>query len=320
MMIGNRGKRILGAGLTAMAMVVAGSAMAQSYPTRPITVLDNVPGGALEALKRALLAKIKDNTGATVLYEGRGGGGGAPGLQAVKNAAPDGYTFGMTYQSALSLNPLIQTELNMDPINDFTHVSKIWTSFNVWGAKIDSPYKDIRDLAAAAKAKPESIKIGIFGAGNKLFIAQVEEKTGAKFLQIPYKTLTDALTATMGGQIDAHFDSPSSVLAQKTRVKAMVYGGSPVPAVFAGVPSSKDVYGVDTGSWTGVVGPAKTPDAIVQWMDRELAKALSDPKIAQTITDLSLAPVPTGASVFNSQLKAEVQENRALLKKYPDIR
>ena len=271
-------------------------------------------------MKRALLAKVKDNTGATVLYEGRGGGGGAPGLQAVKNAAPDGYTYGMTYQSALSLNPLIQTELNMDALSDFVHVTKIWTSFNVWGAKIDSPYKDIRDLAAVAKARPESIKIGIFGAGNKLFVAQVEEKTGAKFLQIPYKTLTDALTATMGGQIDAHFDSPSSVLAQKTRVKAMVYGGAPVPAVFAGVPSSRDVYGVDTGSWTGVVGPAKTPDAQLQWMERELAKALNDPKIAQTITDLSLAMVPTGAAVFNSQLRTEVQENRALLKKYPDIR
>ena len=319
-MMGNRGRLSLRAGMTAVALLVAGSALAQSYPTRPITVLDNVPGGALEALKRALLAKVKDNTGATVLYEGRGGGGGAPGLQAVKNAAPDGYTYGMTYQSALSLNPLIQTELNMDALSDFVHVTKIWTSFNVWGAKIDSPYKDIRDLAAVAKARPESIKIGIFGAGNKLFVAQVEEKTGAKFLQIPYKTLTDALTATMGGQIDAHFDSPSSVQAQKTRVKAMVYGGAPVPAVFAGVPSSRDVYGVDTGSWTGVVGPAKTPDAQLQWMERELAKALNDPKIAQTITDLSLAMVPTGAAVFNSQLRTEVQENRALLKKYPDIR
>lgn len=319
-MIGNRGKWILGAGLTAMAMVVAGSALAQSYPARPITVVDNVPGGGPEALKRALLAKIKDNTGVTMVYEGRGGGGGAPGLQAVKNAAPNGYTFGITYQSALALNPLIQTDLNMDAINDFVPVTKLWASFNVWGARIDSPYKDIRDLVAAAKARPESIKIGIFGAGNKLFIAQVEEKTGAKFLQIPYKTLTDALTATMGGLIDAHFDSPSVVMAQKTRVKAMVYGGSPVPALFPGVPSSRDVYGADTGSWTGMVGPAKMPDAQLQWMEREVAKALTDPKIAQTMTEFYLATVSPGAAAFNSQLRTEVQENRVLLKKYPDIR
>lgn len=320
MMIGNRGKRILGAGLTAMAMTVAGSAMAQSYPTRAITMLDNVPGGGSEVLKRAVLAKIKDNSGATIIYEGRGGGGGAPGLQAMKNAAPDGYLIGSTYQSALSLNPLIQTDLGMDPIADFTQVTKMWTSFNVWGARLDAPFKDVRDMVAAAKAKPESVKIGVFGAGNRFFIAQLEEKTGAKFLQIPYKGLSDALTATLGGQIDAHFDSPSSVPSYKGRAKVVLYGGAPVPASMPGVVSTREIYGLDTGSWTGILAPAKLPDVQLKWLEREFARALSDPKILQMIADLSLAPVPTGAALFASELRAEVTENRTLVKKYPDIR
>jgi len=320
MMIGNRGRRILGAGLAALALVVAGSALSQSYPTRPITMLDNVPGGGSEVLKRAVLAKIKDISGATILYEGRGGGGGAPGLQAMKNAVPDGYLIGSTYQSALSLNPLIQTDLHMDPIADFTHVTKMWTSFNVWGARLDAPFKDVRDMVAAAKAKPESVKIGVFGAGNRFFVAQLEEKTGAKFLQIPYKGLSDALAATLGGQIDAHFDSPSSVPSYKGRAKVVLYGGAPVPASMPGVASTREIYGLDTGSWTGIVAPAKLPDAQLKWLEREFARALSDPKILQMIADLSLAPVPTGAALFASELRAEVTENRALVKKYPDIR
>ncbi len=319
-MIGNRGKQILGAGLTAISFLAAGGALAQNYPTKPITMLDNVPGGGSEVLKRAVLAKIKDNSGATILYEGRGGGGGAPGLQAMKNAAPDGYLIGSTYQSALSLNPLIQTDLGMDPIADFTHVTKMWTSFNVWGARLDAPFKDVRDMVAAAKAKPESVKIGVFGAGNRFFVAQLEEKTGAKFLQIPYKGLSDALTATLGGQIDAHFDSPSSVPSYKGRAKVVLYGGAPVPASMPGVVSTREIYGLDTGSWTGIVTPAKLPDVQLRWLEREFARALSDPKILQMIADLSLAPVPTGAALFASELRAEVTENRALVKKYPDIR
>ena len=320
MMISNRSRRILGAGLAAAAMSMAGGALAQNYPTKPITMLDNVPGGGSEVLKRAVLAKIKDLSGATILYEGRGGGGGAPGLQAMKSATPDGYLIGSTYQSALGLNPLIQTDLNMDPIADFVPVTKMWTSFNVWGAKIDSPFKDIRDMVAAAKAKPESVKIGLFGAGNRLFMAQLEEKTGARFLLVPYKTLGDALTSTLGGQIDAHFDSPSSVPSYKGRAKVVLYGGAPVPAIMAGAPSTRELYGLDTGSWTGIVGPAKLPDAQLKWLEREFARALADPKIVQMMTDFALAPVPAGAAVFATELRAEVAENRALVKKYPDIR
>lgn len=319
-MMGNQGRHILGAGLTAMALLASGSALAQNYPTKPITMLDNVPGGGSEVLKRAVLAKIKDNSGATILYEGRGGGGGAPGLQAMKNAAPDGYLIGSTYQSALSLNPLIQADLGMDPVADFTPVTKMWTSFNVWGARLDAPFKDVRDMVAAAKAKPESVKIGVFGAGNRFFVAQLEEKTGAKFLQIPYKGLSDALAATLGGQIDAHFDSPSSVPSYKGRAKVVLYGGAPIPPALAGVVSTREIYGLDTGSWTGIVGPAKLPDVQLKWLEREFSKALSDPKILQMIADLSLAPVPTGAALFASELRTEVTENRALVKKYPDIR
>jgi tripartite-type tricarboxylate transporter receptor subunit TctC len=309
-----------GAAVAAAAFTLAGSALAQSYPTKPVTFLDNIPGGPVEAIKRAIFAKVKDNTGATFIYEGRGGGGGATGLQAVKNAAPDGYTFGMTYQSAINLNPLINLDLNIDPINDYIPVTNLFSFGNVWGAKVESPYKDLRDLVAAAKAKPESVKIGIFGAGNRFFIAQLEEKTGAKFLLIPYKSITDAMTATLGGQIDAHFDTGGSVLAQKGKLKVVNYGAAKQSPLFPGLPTSVELYGIDTGSWFGAIAPAKVADAQVQWVAREIIRAVKDPKIAQMIAEQGYVLEATTPAEFSKQLRAEVEANRILARKYPDIK
>lgn len=299
---------------------LAGLAQAQAYPARPITFLDNIPGGPQEALKRAVLAKMKDNTGATMVYEGRGGGGGAPGLQAMKGAAPDGYTFGLTYQSALTLNPLVNADLGIDPLRDYAPVSKIWLSGNVWTARSDHPAKDIRDLVAAAKAKPETIKIGVFGAGNRLFMAQLQEKTGAKFLLVPYKLLSDGTTAILGGQIDAAFDGVSTVLGQKERLKILAYGASPRLSMYPDTPTTRELYGVDTGSWVGILAPAKTPESQVEWVAREFVRAMRDPAILQIVAAQNYTLIGNSPSQFAGELKAEVEDNRALVKKYPDIR
>lgn len=84
--------------------------------------------------------------------------------------------------------------------------------------------------------------------------------------------------------------------------------------------NSRELYGIDSGSWVGALAPARTPDAAVKWLERELARALTDPKIVQTIADLSLAQVNLGATEFGNLIRNEVNDNRALVKKYPDIR
>lgn len=317
---GSRSRKILVAAVAAGVLSLAGGALAQSYPTKPVTFLDNIPGGPVEAIKRAIFAKVKDNSGATFIFEGRGGGGGATGLQAVKNASSDGYTFGITYQSAINLNPLINPDLNIDPLKDYVAVSNLFSFGNVWGARAEHPAKDLRDLVAMAKAKPESVKVGIFGAGNRFFMAQLEEKTGAKFLLVPYKSISDAVTAVLGGQIDASFDTAGSVLAQRPKMKIVNYGADRRSPLFPDVPTTKELYGLETGSWFGVIAPGKVADAQVQWVAREIIRATKDPKIVQMINDQGYNVLASTPAEFTAQLRAEVEENRALVKKYPDIK
>lgn len=313
------GKQIIGCAVIASAFI-CGGAFAQAYPSKNITVLDNVTGGPQEAVKRAILAKVKDNTGVNMIYEGRPGGGGAPGLQAIKNAAPDGYTIGVTYASALNLGPLINTETGLDPLRDFVPISKVWNAANIWIGRTDHPAKDVRDLVAMAKAKPNTIKIGLFGAGNRLFVALLEEKTGAKFIGVPYKSTGDTQTAVLGGHIDAAFDVPSVPAGQGGKMKAFLYGVNPTPPQLPGVPSTVDVYGLETSSWTGFLAPAKTPPEQINWLARELVRATKDPSITKFLQD-NMLPVVAGNPVdFANELKKEVEEYRAALKRFPDIR
>lgn len=313
------GKQIIGCAIVASAFI-GGGALAQAYPSKNITFIDNVTGGPQEAVKRAIVSKVKDNTGVTVIYEARPGGGGAPGLQALKNAAPDGYTIGATYASALNLGPLINTETGLDALRDFVPVTKVWNAANVWVGRVDHPAKDIRDLVAMAKAKPNTIKVGLFGAGNRLFIALLEEKTGAKFIGVPYKSTADTVAAVLGGHIDAAFDSPGTLLGQVGKLKGFLYGVSPTLPQLPGVPSTIDVYGLETSSWTGILAPAKTPQEQINWLSRELVRATKDPAITKMMQD-NLFPVVAGNSTeFAAELKKEVEEFRAALKRFPDIR
>jgi len=310
---------ILRAAVAGVALTLAGGAAAQSYPARTITFLDNIPGGAQEAAKRTIVDKIKSNTGATIVYEFRPGGGGALGLQAIKNAAPDGYTIGSTYASAINLNPLQHPELNLNPLKDYAPITLMFTAGIIWTGREEHPAKDIRDLVAMAKAKPESIKIGVFGAGNRFFMAQLEEKTGAKFLQVPFKTLGEGMAAVLGGVVDASFDSPTAVLGQKGKIKAFMSSLYPRWPYLADTPTSVELYGVEFNSWQGVLAPAGTRPEVVNWLSREFVRAVNDPAITKNLIEQGLALVGSTPAEFTATLSKEIKENDALVKKYPDI-
>lgn len=307
--------------LAIAALTLGAAAMAQSgYPTKPIVFWVAAPGGAPEAIERAVFDKVRENTGANLVFEAKPGGGGAVALHAIKAAQPDGYTFAVPWASSINLNPLINKELNIDPVKDFIPVTNIISLGVVLAAREDFAAKDLRDLVAMAKAKPESVRVGIFGAGNKSWVAMLEEQTGTKFLQVPYKSTTELVAATMGGHLDVHFETVGTVLAQKGRLKALSFGGSKASPLLPGVPLVRDLYKFDMESWFGVVAPVGTPPTAVAWVQREIARALKDPKIVQLIESNGFVPVGNSPEDFAKALKAEVTQNAEIVRKYPDIK
>ena len=304
----------------AVALALSGAALAQGYPNKPVVFYGLAPGGGPEAVQRAIIDKIRENTGASVIWEPRPGGGGAVGLKALKSAAPDGYTMAITYASAITLNPLINPDLGIDPLHDFVPVTNLFSGGVVLAAREDFPAKDLRALVAMAKEKPGDVRVGIFGAGNKSWIALLEEKTGAKFLQVPFKTTAELITQTLGGHIDVHFETPSVVVAQAGKLKALSYGGVTPIKQLPNAPLVRDLYGFDMLSWFGVVAPSGTPPAAIAWVHREMARTMKDPKISQMIDTHAFSAIGNSPEEFAKSLRKEIEQSRELLRQHPDIK
>lgn len=312
-------KTLLTGAMAALLATSGAAALAQAYPAKPIVFLVNLPGGAPEAIERAILDKVRENTGATLVYDAKPGAGGAVGLQAAKAAAPDGYSFSLAYASSVNLNPLINKSLNIDPLKDFVPVTNIMSLGVVLAARDDFAAKDIRGLVAMAKEKPGTVRVGIFGAGNKSWVAMLEERTGAKFLQVPFKTTSELIAQTLGGHLDTHFETVGVILAQNGKLKALSYGGTAPSKQLPNAPVVRDLYKFDMLSWFGLVAPAGTPPAAVAWVQREVARAIKDPKIQEMIESNGFTPLGNSSEDFAKSLRDEVEQNRELVRKYPDI-
>ena len=296
------------------------AAHAQSYPARNVTFISSVAGGVSEAFMRAVLDKVKENTGATLVFEPRPGAGGAPALQAAKRAAPDGYSFGITYSSATTLNPLINKELDLDVFRDFVPVANLMGLAVGIVVREDFPAKDIRELVAMSKAKPGQYRIATFGAANVLAMALLEERSGAKLQPVPYKTTADAAAAAMGGHIEGYFETVPGMITYRGKLKPLVYFGPVRPAQLPGVALSKELYDFDLMNWFGVVAPAGTPASAVSWMSRELIRAVRDPQVKEKLEGGGFIVLGNSAEEFARTLRMELETNREILRKNPDIR
>jgi tripartite-type tricarboxylate transporter receptor subunit TctC len=292
-------------------------ALAQPYPTKTITVISNVVGGGPEAAQRAVFDRVKEVTGVSVVYEGRPGGAGAPGLQATKRATPDGYTFGVTYASALNLNPFVSPELDLDPLKDFLPVTNLMSLGILIGARADFPVTNLNDLLAQGKARPGAIRFGISGAGNRSYLAMFKDRTGAEFLAIPTSGAAQALQLMLGGNLDVFFTTVGQVTSQAGKLKPVAWGGARPNAALAGVQLVREVFpGVDLTSWFGVVAPARTPPPAIAWVQRELSRAVRHPPVAAVVEKLGFDVVGDTTEEFGKQLREEIELMRELVKKF----
>ncbi len=306
--------------LAAATLLVAGTAAAQGYPSRPIQFLGMAPGGTPEAIQRAIFDKVNQNTGATLVWVARPGGGGAVGMQALKAAPADGYTMAITWASATTLNPLINPQINIDPLKDFSYVTNLFSVGVVLAARGDFEAKDIRDLVAMAKAKPETVRIGVFGAGNRAWLAMLEERTGTKFIAVPNGNTAQLIAMTLGNHLDAHFETPGTVLAQAGRLKALSFGGDRKSPQVPNAPLVRDLYKFDMMSWFGIIAPAGTPKEAIDWVQREVTRAMKDPKVQQLIESNGFSPIGDTPEQFAKTVRDELEQNREIVRKYPDIR
>jgi tripartite-type tricarboxylate transporter receptor subunit TctC len=301
--------------LAALVAITSSAALAQDYPTRPVTII--VPyaaGGAADVGARLFGQKLSDRLGKGVIIENRGGGGTSIGAAAAAKAAPDGYTVFMGGSASLAVNVTLQKKLPYDPEKDFVPLALVVGIPFVLVVNPSLPVKSVADLVALAKEKPGRLAFATSGPGSPAHLQTelLKSMTGIDITLVPYKGSPPAVADFLGGQIQAMFvEFPASLelikdgkmrpLGVSTRARVPAASDIP-PLAEAGLP------GFDAGGWLMFVAPVNTPKEIAAKLHAELKSIGALPDVQRQISAMGLIPIDTPA-VDDLQLyvKSEIE-------------
>ncbi len=295
----------LAAVLTAIAW--AGGAFAQAaWPSKPIRFIAVFPpGGSVDQVARILAQPLSQQLGQNVIVENKGGASGSIGTAAVASAAPDGYTFGVVFDTH-GVNPALIPGLSFDTRKDLAPISLIGTSAMVLATHTGSEYKTFADVVAAAKAK-KNVSYGSIGSGSlgHLAMALLGKSGGIDWQHVPYKGGGPLMTDAVAGHVPL---SIGSVFVTKPhidngRMRPLAVTTSKRSTELPNVPTVAEsgFQGFDAPAWWAVIAPAKTPPDIIKRMNEEVNKALKDAEISKKLGAQGIEIVggtPEAAKVF----------------------
>ena len=307
--------------LLALFCLAASLAQAQDYPTRAIRlIVPFSPGGVADTSARVVADRLGARLGQQVLVENRAGASGNIGTQMVAQSAPDGHTLVLGFDGTMVINPWVFPSIPFDSVKDFAPVTKLGDATLIMVAHPSVPAKDIRELIALAKAKPGSLSFGTSGTGGTPHLAGelLNQRAGIALTHIPYKGGGQAVGDVVGGQIPLVYTAIASAqqYVKSGRLKALGVSGakrsSSLPDVPTFIESGLDGFVVD--SWVGIFAPAKTPRAIIDRLQRELAAILALPEVRERYAVLGIEPVGNTPEQFGEQVRADLAKWEMVVK------
>jgi len=301
------------AGLAAIALSLATPlAMAQDYPSHPVKII--VPfaaGGPADVYARVLAQKLQESLGQTFVIDNRPGGGSLIGTEAVAKSAPDGYTL-LLMSNTHTVNESLFATKPFQLMRDFAPIAPINSSDLVLVARTGLPVANVRELVAAAKAKPGGFSYASSGPGTPYHMAGelFKAMAGVDILHIPYKGSSGARTDVLGGQVDLMFDAVPTMSEhiKAGKVKALGTTGLTRSAVLPDLPTIAEsgVPGYEATIWLGLMAPKATPPLIVAKLNAEVRRIVSNPDIAKAWKAQGATPMTMSVAEFTRYLNDDI--------------
>jgi tripartite-type tricarboxylate transporter receptor subunit TctC len=295
-------------------------ASAQSWPTKPLrVVVPFSPGSATDIIARAVFDKVSTSVGQPVVVENKVGAGGTLGMAEVARAEPDGHTI-LFNSSSHTVTPATYSNLPFDTLQDFAAIIPVGNLPNVLIVSKTKGYNTLKDLVAAAKAKPGSLNYGSAGPGSASHLTAERLRLSGGFdaVHVPFKGAPEALREVVADRIDFYFSPllPARSLLAEGQVKAIAVSSNKRSAALKDVPTTVEAGAPnsDYEFWIGVFVPAKTPKAVQGKLHAEIRKALDLPEIRERMVKLGADPMPMTAAEFDALVRNEVAMNQALVK------
>jgi tripartite-type tricarboxylate transporter receptor subunit TctC len=297
------------------ALIFAGAASAQTFPSRPVKIVVPFPaGGSNDILARIVAQQLTERNGQPFLIDNRAGAGGNIGADAVATSEPDGYTLLLTAPSPLTTNVALYKKMPFDPAKAFAPVALIATVPVVLVVNPSLPVKNVGELVALAKQKPGTIDFGSSGIGSTNHLAGelLKSMTGINIVHVPYRGAAPAMNDLLGGQILMMFDNMPSLLQQvqgKT-INAIAVAGATRASALPDVPTVAEsgVPGFDVVAWFGLVAPANTPAPVLEKLRSEVDDILKLPDVKKRFAELGAEPGNVSGAAFGKFLAEDTEK------------
>lgn len=310
----------LAAGTAAIALLGApGSVAAQAWPSRPVTlVVPFPPGGGTDVVARLLAARLAPRLGQPVLIENKPGAASTIGAAAVAKAAADGHTLLLSGSSTYSIVPALKTGLPYDPLQSYALIGVVAKAPLLLLAGTGAPFANVAQLVQRAKGASDPLMYATFGPGSgpHLAGALLAQSAQARLSPVPYKGSAPALTGLIGGEVPFGFDTVAAGAphVRTGRLKALAITGNKRSPLLPDVPTYAEagIGAASLVSWYGLAAPARTPEAVVERLARELSAVMAEPDVRKALTDAGLEPVQPDRRAFRQLINDELPAFRAL--------
>jgi tripartite-type tricarboxylate transporter receptor subunit TctC len=305
--------------LLCLLSLVCTSALAQTYPTKPVKLIVTYPpGGSSDLMARVFAAKLTELWGQQVIVESKPGAAGSIGMDYAAKQPADGYAFVIGNSGPVAINPLLSpVPYNIE--KDFIPVSQISAGPNVLVVRADAPFNSLSDIIAYAKANPGKLNYGTSGPGSisHLSSEMLKNLTKIQAVEVPYKGGVLAVQDLLGAQINFIFSDtlPAMQHVRAGKLRALCLTGSEKFELLKELPNcNADAPGLVALNWWGVLFPAGTPRPIVARLHADTVKALADPEVKKRFADLGVDAVSSTPEQFSAFIRKEMDKYAKLIK------
>ncbi|MGI4940285.1 MAG: Bug family tripartite tricarboxylate transporter substrate binding protein [Janthinobacterium lividum] len=312
-------RNALRATIAVASLPIAGRAWAQrpdpAYPTRPIrVVVPFTPGGGTDLLMRLIGQSLATRLGRNLVIDNVGGAGGTIGAMQVVHASSDGYSLLCGTPGSIAINPVVQAGIGYDPRTDLSPIAQLTDSPVVLVCNNGFDLKSVGDLVERAKAAPGKIAFGSAGPGSLSHLsgAMFCAITGAQLVHVPYRGTGQSLVDLRAGRIQVLFENMPAVMSAigSGLIKAIAVGTAQPSDLLPQLPTiaATGAPGYVSSSYTGILAPAKTPDAVLERVSIACAETLQDAELSKRLHALGATPTPSSPAEFGAFIAQRIAD------------
>jgi tripartite-type tricarboxylate transporter receptor subunit TctC len=304
-----------------LTLASVGNAQAQTYPSRPVTlVLGFAAGGPSDVMARIFGKKLEQVLGQPVVIESRSGAGGNIAAESVARAPPDGHTLLLANSGILSANASLYKKVNFDPVRDFAPITLVGAQANVLVVHPSLPAHTLAELIAYAKANPGRMNFASGGHGSSPHLAAelLKARAAIDIAHVAYRGTGLALQDLVGGHVQMMFSSVSPVIGhlQNGSLRALAVSTLARTALLPDIPTIAELGfpGFEATAWHALVAPAATPKDVIATVYRGMMAALNDPETRQALTNVGIDVVASTPEELAVYIQAEIPKWSEIIK------